>query len=187
MFKMYTNCRAVTPHRMRKLVSLKGGRLLDLLQNEGEEGAALVEFALMFPILMIVILGMFNLGVMLNQYLELTNAVGVAGQVLAVDRQNTLDPCADAITAVENAAPLLKPASLSFSFSLNGTAFGSYAGNVVPSACASTSTTSGAAGDLVQGKPISLTVTYPCTLGVWGTTNLLPGCQLSAQITEISQ
>jgi len=173
--------------RKRDVAALKGNRLPALLRTDDEEGAALVEFALMFPVLMLVILGMFNLGIMLNQYLQLTNAVGIGGQVLAVDRQNTLDPCSDAISAVEGAAPFLTPSKLSFSFSLNGNAFGSYAGNGSTSACTSTSSTTGAAGDLVQGKPITMTVTYPCTLGVWGNTNILPGCQLTAQITEISQ
>ena len=186
MLRIYPICRAVTQQRIRKFAGYKGVRQLAILRADGDEGAALVEFALMLPILMMVLLGMFNLGVMLNQYLQLTNAVGIGGQALAVARGNTTNPCSLVFSAVENAAPTLTPSQLSFNLTLNGTAFGPYAGNNA-TGCSSSSTTTGAAGDLVAGQSITLTVTYPCTLGVWGNTNILPGCTLKAQITEESQ
>jgi Flp pilus assembly protein TadG len=172
---------------VRMTSSANARRLPGCLRMRDEEGAALVEFAVVFPVLMIIVFGLFSLGLLLNQYLQLTNAVAIGGQVLAVDRANSLTPCADAMTAIENAAPFLTPAQMTFNFSLNGTAFGPYTGGGSTSSCTSSSNSTGAAADLVQGKPVQVTVQYPCTLGVYLNTNIVPGCQLTAQITEITQ
>ena len=157
------------------------------LRARGERGAALVEFALVFPVMMIVVLGMFSLGQFLNNDLQLTNAVGIGGQVLAVDRGNTLNPCSDAFAAITNAAPLLDPSQMIFTFVLNGTTYGPLTGGSSHVSCSSSSNSTGAAGNLVQGKSASITVLYPCTLMVYTSVNLVPGCLLPGQITEIVQ
>jgi len=153
----------------------------------GERGAALLELALVFPILMTTVLGMFSLGYMLNQYLELTDAVAVGGQVLAVDRGQDLTPCADAISKIENAAPFLTPSSMTFNFTFNTTSYGPYTGGGSTTSCTAANSNSPPASNLIQGDPIVVTVTYPCTIGVFNNANLVPGCTLTAQITEISQ
>jgi hypothetical protein len=77
------------------------------------------------------------------------------------------------------AAPLLASSKLSFTFVLNGT---TYTG----ASCSSGSSTTGAAGNLVQGNNAVLTVSYPCSLGVYGA-NYAPSCSLQAQMTELVQ
>jgi Flp pilus assembly protein TadG len=169
-------------HRVRFSARFPLGRLVARLCAGDEEGAALVEFAMIFPVLMILVLGMLSFGIMLNQYLVLTEAVSVGGNLLSVERSNTLDPCADVSTAVKNAAANLNAASLTFTFILNGT---SYPGTT----CVSTTTNSSgqSTGNLIAGDPVTVKVTYPCSLFVYGNANILPGCTLTAQITEISQ
>src|ERR1700761_7198494 len=145
--------RCATLRRMRSI-----GRSLIGLWSPGpgrEEGGALVEMALVIPILMLIVTAIFAFGIGLNNYLELTDAVSIAARQLAISRGQTTNPCAQAVTTIENAAPQLKPANLTFSFVLNGT---SYSGT----SCSSTSTTTGAAGNLVQGASAQLTVSYPC-------------------------
>jgi Flp pilus assembly protein TadG len=144
-----------------------------------EEGSALVEMAIVIPMLMLIVTALFAFGIGLNNYLELTDAVSIAARQMAISRGQTTDPCAQAVTTIEHAAPQLKPASLTFSFVLNGT---SYSGT----SCSSGTTTTGAAGNLVQGASAQMTVTYPCNLAVYGK-NYAPGCTLVAQTTELVQ
>jgi Flp pilus assembly protein TadG len=160
----------------RLRAGLRGG-----LGESSETGAAMVELAMVLPVLMLMVTGIFAFGIAFNNYVALTNAVDIGGRLVAIDRLNTKDPCADAVAAVEHAAPYLNPANLKFSFVLDTT---SYPANTT--SCSSGSTTTGAAANLVQGQPITVTVTYPCTLGVYGK-NLVPGCTLTAQVTELEQ
>jgi Flp pilus assembly protein TadG len=150
-----------------------------VLPSKGERGAALIEFAAVLPLLMMILTGILAYGVVFNNYVILTDSTDIGARVLAVSRGQTLDPCALAANAVYTAAPTLTRGSLAFSFVFNGV---TYIGNT----CSSTSTTTGAAGNLVQGAPAQVTVTYPCSLGVYG---LAAGtvCSLRAQTTEVVQ
>jgi Flp pilus assembly protein TadG len=149
------------------------------LRARGERGSSLIETAMVLPVLLLIVTGIYTVGIAITSYLMLTDGVNVGARLLAISRQQTLDPCALTVTAVENAAPNLAPASLAFTFVLNGTA---YSGTT----CSSASTTTGAAGNLVQGQPAKVTVTYPCNLTVMAV-NYAPSCSLSAQTTEIVQ
>ena len=156
-----------------------GGRIRARLRTRNERGQALVEFALTLPILMLILTGMMTFGIALHNYLELTNAVSIGARVIAINRGQTTDPCAMVSSAVYNAAPLLKRTSLTFSLVLNGTTY--------PGAtCSSPNTTTGAAGNLVQGADAQLTATYPCNLKVFGY-NYAPSCIMTARTTELMQ
>jgi Flp pilus assembly protein TadG len=144
-----------------------------------EQGQAMVEVALVLPILLLVLTGIFALGLAFNNYLILTEATNVGARALAISRGSTTDPCATTSSAVIAAAPLLVAANLTFTFGLNGT---TYSGT----SCSSGSTTTGAAANLVQGGNALVTVTYPCSLAVYGA-NYAPSCVLQAQITELIQ
>jgi Flp pilus assembly protein TadG len=157
----------------------RAARICARLNSGGEEGSSLIEFAVCLPVLLLIMTGTFQFGLALNNYLMLTNATCVGAQQLAISRGQTLDPCATAVSAVTSAAPLLKSANLSFTFILNGT---TYTGT----SCNSTSTTTGAAGNMVQGKTAQVTVTYPCSLVVYNA-NIVPVCSLKAQLAELIQ
>jgi Flp pilus assembly protein TadG len=149
------------------------------IRHKGEEGGAMVEFALVMPALMLLLTGVFSFSIAINNYLVLTEATNNGARALAISRGNTLDPCATAVAAVEAAGPNLSTANLTFAYNLNGT---TYSGT----SCSSSSSTTGAAGNLVQGKNAQLTVTYPCNLTVYGH-NYAPTCILQAQVTELVQ
>ena len=146
---------------------------------DSEAGQSLVEFALCLPILLLLVTGVFTFGIMLNNYMVLTESVSVGARTLAISRGQTTDPCSTASAAIFSAAPNLKPADMKFTFALNGVR---YTG---PS-CSSASTTTGAAGNLIQGTTAQVTVTYPCSLAVYGA-DYGPDCQLKSQITELVQ
>ena len=156
-----------------------GKRVRTRLRTRNEGGQALVEFALVLPILLLLLTGMMMFGIALHDYLELTNAVSIGARLLAISRGQTTDPCATTATAIYQAAPLLKPASLTLTFVLNGT---TYPG----ASCISSTTTTGAAGNLLQGTAARVTATYPCNLRVYGV-NYAPSCTMTAQTTELVQ
>jgi Flp pilus assembly protein TadG len=144
-----------------------------------ETGQAMVEMALALPVLLLVVTGILTFGLAYNNYVELTEATNVGARALAISRGATTDPCATAAQAVIAAAPLLVAGNLTFSFQLNGT-------NYTGTSCNSSSSTTGAAGNLVQGGNAVVTVNYPCSLAVYGA-NYAPNCSLQAQITELVQ
>ena len=144
-----------------------------------DKGQSLIEFALVVPIFLMIVLGIFSFGIAFNNWEVMTEAANVGGRVLAISRNGTLDPCHDAVQAIESAAPTLVPANLTFSFNFNGVAYSGVS-------CASASTSSGASGNLVQGQTAQLNVTYPCNLVIYKT-NYASSCVLHAQTTELVQ
>lgn len=147
--------------------------------RKDEQAQSILEFALTLPILLLVVTGITTFGVAITNYVQLTEAVSVGGRALAISRNEVLDPCATAASAVQGAAPSLKSSSLTYSFVLDGAAFSG-------STCSSANVNSGAAGDLVQGQAATITVTYPCVLKVYGA-NYAPSCVLTAKTTELVQ
>ncbi len=154
-------------------------RFVVRLRDSGETAQSLVEFALCLPVLLLVVTGITTFGIALNNYVMLTNATSVGARLLAISRGQTTDPCSIVSTAVYNASPTLKQSGFTFTYVLNGV---SYSGTT----CNSSSTTTGAAGNLVQGSPAQLTVTYPCSLAVYKA-NYAPSCLLKSQTTELVQ
>jgi len=135
-------------------------------------GQSLIEFSLVMPMTLITVTGMLAFGITMHNFLVLTNGVNSAVQMVAMSRGQTTDPCASAYTSMQSAAPDLLPANLSFTFVINGTTY------------SSTSCTAGAA-NMVQGATAQLTVTYPCTLAVYGL--VVPSCTLGARTAELIQ
>jgi len=150
-----------TPARSGSILTL----LRDCLRNN-DEGGALVETAFVLPILGSLVLGIFTVGVMFTNDLDLTEATGSGAQYLQLIRTSTTDPCADTFTAIKNAAPSLIPGNITLKFSLNGT------------------TVNGDQSDLVAGEPVSVTAYYPCNLTIYGVNFAPAGCTLTASASE---
>jgi Flp pilus assembly protein TadG len=151
--------------RFRKAVSGLIARRRDL--EKGRAGTAAIEFALVAPMLLFLVLGMCQFGVTLNQYLTLTNAVRAGARQLSMSRGNAT-PWTDTINLIYSSAPNLTQASLTISTSINGTA------------CASDATCKAA---LAAGLPTTITASYPCSLAFFGY-NFASVCTLASQTTE---
>jgi Flp pilus assembly protein TadG len=144
------------------------------LLRRGEEGSALVEVALTMPILMAAITAVATFAIGFNNQLTLTSAVGSGAQYLQLIRTTTSDPCAQTLTAIENAAPSLTGSSINLSFNFNGT-------TVTSNSCPSD------ASALAQLAPVTVSATYPCVISIMPmgyATKLVSSCQLSAKVTE---
>ena len=171
------NRRAVSSGMTIGIRSL-GERVHARLRASNKRGQSLIELAVSLPLLLLIVTGIMTFGIALNNYLTLTNAVTVGGELLAVSRGQTTDPCATAANAITQVSPLLNPASFKFTFSLNGTG---YSG----ASCSSSSTTTGAAGNLVQGAAAQVTASYPYTYSIYGVP--VSSGTMTAQTTEIVQ
>jgi Flp pilus assembly protein TadG len=148
------------------------GRWVRALLHRNEEGGALVEIALVTPVLMALVTGICSFAIGFNNQLTLTSAVGAGAQYLQLIRTTTTDPCADTLTAIEAAAPSLKGTSIALTVTMNGVT-PSQSGN----SCAGSQT------DLLSGQPITVAATYPCSLAIYGTA-FTNKCQLSAKVSE---
>jgi Flp pilus assembly protein TadG len=120
----------------------------------------MAEFAIILPVLVLLLTGLVEMGLALNNYVELTNATNQGAQALSISAGITPDPCNTASSAVFAAAPNLTKSLFTFSISITppggGTA-ATFTGTTCPN---SGSNPSPAAGDLVGGASASLTVTY---------------------------
>ena len=150
------------------------------LMRAGEEGSAIVEFAMILPMMLLLTTGVLIFGIAMNNYMQLTNAASVGARSLAISAEITEDPCATAYTAITNAAPGLNASNMTFSYTLNGV---SYSGTT----CSSSSVTSGAAGNLSSGTNATVTITYPLNLSVFGKVFSSSNAVLSATSTELVQ
>jgi Flp pilus assembly protein TadG len=135
--------------------------------EKARAGTAAVEFALVAPMLLLLVLGMCEFGITLNQYLTLTYAVSAGARQLAMSRGDAT-PWTDTRNLMYSSAPNLTQAGLAITTSINGTA------------CSTDATCKAA---LAAGLPTTVAATYPCSLAFFGY-NFAAVCTLSSQTTE---
>jgi Flp pilus assembly protein TadG len=134
-----------------------------------EGGQAFVEFALVLPVLMIVVMTIVKLGIVLNNYITLNDAVRAGARQLAISRSATYpaygtNACAYVQSRVATAASSLNSGSLTVNPSVSS-------GSCNPDT------------SMVQGSDAVVNGTYPCDLNIFGI-DFKPGCTLSATTTE---
>jgi Flp pilus assembly protein TadG len=79
----------------------------------------MVEFALVVPILCVILFGVFQFGALYNDYVTLTDATRVGARKGAVSRHDA-NPAGAAATAARNSAPGLTPAKLTVNVTATG-------------------------------------------------------------------
>ena len=131
-----------------------------------------VEFALIGPVLFMLVVGAGVFGIAINNYIQVTGAASVGARQLAISR-GVATPYADTVSQIKGAAPSLVPANITITLKVNGTA------------CATDAACTTA---LVAGVPAQVIATYPCfpgnlNLTVYGT-QYSPNCTLTANTTE---
>jgi Flp pilus assembly protein TadG len=136
----------------------------------GERGAVAVEFAILVPVLLVIVTGIAQFGLTINQYVMLTNAVVTGAQLFSISRGTTPTPYTSTVSAIEAAAPSLTPANLTITLSVNG------------AACTTDAACQTALSNAAT-NPATVTATYPCSLQI-AVYNFWPGCTLQSQVTE---
>ncbi|MFC7401050.1 TadE/TadG family type IV pilus assembly protein [Citricoccus sp. GCM10030269] len=91
--------------------------------NSSEEGSSAVEFALVVPVLMLIIIGIIELGFAFNSQLQITAAARDAARVVSISAEPEA-ALAQARTSAVNAAPTvaIDPATVHIAVSPAGTA-----------------------------------------------------------------
>jgi Flp pilus assembly protein TadG len=158
--------------------------------RRGEAGSTVAETALVLPVLLVVLTGIFSFGIILNQYLVLTNAVnggarGFAASAPGTDGGTSLedsgDPCEYAATTIQNSASNLTASNLSYTITYTvakTSAVTKYTGTG-----SSSPSCSGLA--MTQGDSVEIQAVYPVTPVMYGWTN--KSFSLTAQSTELVQ
>lgn len=95
--------------------------MLKMTKIRNERGQTMVEFALVLPILLVLLLGIFQFGVAFNNYITLTDAVRAGARKAAVSRQasNPSAACTAEVMAAKgglNATELAKNLSCTSSW-----------------------------------------------------------------------
>jgi Flp pilus assembly protein TadG len=126
-----------------------------------EDGQALVEFAIVVPLLLMLVTGIIQFGLMYNKYITLTDAARNGAQTLAIGR-GLSNPCDPAVLQTVNSgsATGLTSAQVTPSFA-SGSDFcgtGTYTYN----------TSGNTSGNEVQGDQATVTASQPFTLNVFG-------------------
>jgi len=150
----------------------------------GEGGAVAAEFALTLPVLAALFAGVAQFSFAFFHFADLANGVRTSARQVALSRASGT-PWADAVSAMQFAAPDLSGASVSMTLYVNGQQCGATAtatGNTAnDAACASAIATAYAANP--SGANASVQATYTgCTLQILG---LNTACAPSATTTEI--
>jgi Flp pilus assembly protein TadG len=133
------------------------------------QGIAALEFALVAPVLLLMMFGMITFGIAMNNYLTLTDAVRAGARTLSTSRASAT-PFSSATNAIYLAAPTLTSASITITLTVNGSPCTGDA------ACATTLSAS-------AGLASSVSASYPCNLAVMGL-NFAPTCTLTSTTTE---
>lgn len=155
------------------------------------DGGPLVELALTMPIMMIMIVGMFGMGIMLNNYMVLTSIVGTSARNLAMVRGTTAasDPCTNAISQAISTSPSLNLAQVTWTVTwktwdtntatFTGTStYTSSSAGAIPSCTARSSS-------IYQGDNVAVTATYPAVFYQYGLTGT--SMNLTARSAELMQ
>jgi Flp pilus assembly protein TadG len=139
----------------------------------------MVEMALVLPVILCLITGIFSVSTALYQKLQLAEAMSSAGRVLAADRGNT-DPCADTVTAIDAAAAGLSKTSIGITIIIDGNTYGNNTSTV------SCTTAGGNNNPLMPaGSTAVIQTSYPCSLSIYNIKGL--SCAIGEQIGEVVQ
>lgn len=127
------------------------------LGRAGEEGSALVEFAVTMPLLMIVLVGSASVSLALYNLQQIQNATNWAVMSVAGQSGQFLnnDPCAAAKSFITSALPNVAPAKLSLTLTITDLSLNTdtYSGTGSSFTCSS-------APSMKSNQPVTLTVTY---------------------------
>ncbi|HTV81415.1 MAG TPA: TadE family protein [Acidobacteriaceae bacterium] len=141
------------------------------LGTSESSGQALLEFALISPLILMLALGVFIFGIGLNEQLVLTNATEVAAQQLSVSRGQaytsetpTLPTVCELVEeSFVNAAPSLNQANLGFSLTISGQSSINDGNSTTGGTNFADLSTSNCSDALTENQTLTLTVTYPFT------------------------
>lgn len=137
----------------------------------GEEGQAILEMAFMAPVFLLLMLGIFKVGMIFSNQVALTQAVGSGSVNLQASSTGSGDPCAATTSVIQGAAPQLKAASITVKYTLGGTV-------ITNNSCAVSQIDT-------TGETVTVEAWYPCDFVVYGIDFSAGNCQLYAKSSQV--
>ena len=138
-----------------------------------EHGQALVEFAMVLPVLALIVLGVLKFGTLYSNYTQIIDATRTGARQFALERGQG-DPCGDTVGRITAAAGSVNTSNISVKLTEDSdTHTYTYANGVSTGTCPT----------LVSGSAATVQTTYPCDLTFLGI-NFVPSCTLKATATE---
>jgi Flp pilus assembly protein TadG len=129
-------------------------------------GAVAAEFALVLPVMALLLFAIIKFGIVMNNYVELTSATSAGARELAISRSSQT-PWSNAMLAFQKAAPNL---TVTPTFTVNGAPCGG------DPQCIN-------ALNNAQGTPAVASSQQTCDLTIMGI-DFAPGCQLNSITTQ---
>jgi hypothetical protein len=151
----------------------------------GEGGQALVEAAATLPLMLLVLLGCYNMAIIFSDYVELVNGVGVAATRLSMD-STAANPCLDAVNTLVAAAPMLTPSKISITMNLDTSASGNTATYSGTGLASSWTLCAGEGTQILSTYNVLVTATYPVSMLTWAK-NMLPSGSTTWTLSESTQ
>jgi len=130
------------------------------LRFGGEDGGALVEFAVTLPLFMTVLTGTASFSLAFYSLQQLGNATSNAAQLVGAEQGLLTDPCATTVTSVTASLPNWTASKLTYTEIITDSSGTTH--TYGPTTGSSFSCTAGAA-ELAPNEPVTVTVSYSYT------------------------
>jgi Flp pilus assembly protein TadG len=180
-----------------------GGRLRAFLCS-GSKGQSLVEFAFVVPIMLMLMMGIYAVGIITFNDVALNNAVDIGATSLmkagtasnsnmsvASDYSTGVapltDPCKYAFALMASPTSNLLPQNITVTYYLTYLDLSTNPGTTVnvtigPYTGTAANTCTSYSSDFATGGSLTIVASYPCTLGLYGFN--IPGCKITAKASQ---
>lgn len=142
---------------LRKIGNLFARRSRRAFGRRGEEGAALLEFAITLPLLMTVLTGTASFSLALYLLQQIGNATSTAAQLLGAEQGLITDPCATVVTSVTSSLPNLTPGKITYTVSITDSSGTQHTSGPTTG---SGFTCKSNAANMAPNEPVTVTVSY---------------------------
>jgi Flp pilus assembly protein TadG len=153
---------------------------LPFVRKRREEGQALVEFALVMPVVLLILFAIIQFGIMLNTYITVTDSARSGARQLALEQGNN-DPCDPSVRVATNAGQSagIGASNVTIGFTsataptvtttTNDYCEGTVSGSTTsPTTYTYSPTGTNTIGTEIQGDTASMIVNKPFTLSIFG-------------------
>ena len=134
-----------------------------VMRLRGEEGGALMEFAVTLPLLMTVLTGVASFAMAFYSLQQLGNAASGAVQLVATDQGLITDPCNTAMTSITGALAGWKPGNFTYTMVITDSTSTAHTYSSTNSGGTTSFTCTAGAAEEASNEPITLTVSYAYT------------------------
>lgn len=167
---------------IRKICNLVAKRARRGFGRRGEEGAALLEFAVTLPLLMTVLTGTASFSLALYFLQQIGNATSTAAQLLGAEQGLITDPCATVVTSVTKSLPSLTASKLTYTVSITDS---SNTVHTTPATTGSSFSCTPYAAYMAPNEPVTVKVSYAYS---WlPVLNFSPSSGLSSSETALAE